>query len=80
MIDQNVSSPAKSLFWCYDCENKIETKKFIACIKSFAGKDESHIEKRSKIKSVQKENYWQGFTLMTDMIIYKTVSLLLFLL
>ena len=63
---------------CFDCTNKIETKKFIACIKTFAGKDESHIETScGKVKSVQKEHYWQGFTLMTDMLIYKTVTLYL---
>ena len=46
---------------CFDCKNKIETKKFIACIKTFAGKDESHIEtSSSKVKSVQKGGLLAG--------------------
>ena len=75
MIGQNISSPTKSCFG----ENKIETKKFIAKIKGFPMKNENHIETRSEIQKVYKKNYWHGLKHMTDMLIYKTVSLLHFL-
>lgn len=66
---------------CFDCKNKIETKKFIACIKTFAVVKMRVTLRQvlAKQKVYRKEDYWQGFTLMTDMLIYKTVTLLPFL-